>query len=65
MKADLQDSKNRLFIFDEASMIIDVPSEVGFTERRQVLNLNWIKLYEKSETLTESGTLLWLEIEIN
>ena len=26
MKADLQDSKNRLFIFDEASMIIDVPS---------------------------------------
>jgi hypothetical protein len=26
MKADLQVSKNRLFIFDEASMIIDVPS---------------------------------------
>jgi hypothetical protein len=26
MKADLQDSKDRLFIFDEASMIIDVPS---------------------------------------
>ena len=26
LKADLQDSKNRLFIFDEASMIIDVPS---------------------------------------